>query len=284
MPLTNRVWLTHVPKKLDDSVGALVVFEAKGRRQFGALYKGSMFRGSFEVFEWQPDEHEGRAHLRLLQDDKSVKIRTESCEPDAGLDSCIMLHGDPLGAVRYQSKRIWGCAAGRPSPARSSSTSPATCGRCWPPTPSWRRSCPKRHENSGHVLEGRSRKTGRQDVSGVAALLDRLVAQFEGPYDFLRELVQNALDAGSDRAEVALDVHPGESADPDEVVFELRVADAGAGMDEAIIDGGLTRLFASTKADDRTMAGGFGIGFVSVFAWQPDAVVVQTGRAGEAWS
>lgn len=120
-------------------------------------------------------------------------------------------------------------------------------------------------------------------MSDVAALLDRLVAQFEGPYDFLRELVQNALDAGSDRAEVALDVHPGESADPDEVVFELRVADAGAGMDEAIVDGGLTRLFASTKADDRTMAGGFGIGFVSVFAWQPEAVVVQTGRAGEAW-
>jgi len=120
-------------------------------------------------------------------------------------------------------------------------------------------------------------------VSEVAALVDRLVAQFEGPYDFLRELVQNALDAGSDRAEVVLDVHPGEDADPDEVVFELRVADAGAGMDEAVIDGGLTRLFASTKADDRTMAGGFGIGFVSVFAWQPDAMVVQTGRAGQAW-
>ncbi len=117
----------------------------------------------------------------------------------------------------------------------------------------------------------------------VAALLDRLVAQFEGPYDFLRELVQNSLDAGSDRAEVALDVHPGEGEDPDAVVFELRVVDAGSGMDEAILDGGLTRLFASTKADDRTMAGGFGIGFVSVFAWRPDAVVVHTGRSGEAW-
>ena len=120
-------------------------------------------------------------------------------------------------------------------------------------------------------------------MSEVAALLDRLVAQFEGPYDFLRELVQNALDAGSDRAEVLLDVHPGEAADPDEVVFELQIADTGSGMDEAVLDGGLTRLFASTKADDRTMAGGFGIGFVSVFAWRPDAVVVQTGRAGEAW-
>lgn len=120
-------------------------------------------------------------------------------------------------------------------------------------------------------------------MSEVDALLDRLVAQFAEPYDFLRELVQNALDAGSDRAEVALAVHPGPAEDPDEVVFELRVADAGAGMDEAILDGGLTRLFASTKADDRTMAGGYGIGFVSVFAWRPDAVVVQTGRAGEAW-
>jgi hypothetical protein len=118
-------------------------------------------------------------------------------------------------------------------------------------------------------------------VSDVEALLDRLVAQFEGPYDFLRELVQNSLDAGSDRAEVALEVHEGD--DPEAVVFELRVADAGSGMDEAVIDGGLTRLFASTKADDRTMAGGFGIGFVSVFAWQPDVVVVQTGKAGEAW-
>lgn len=108
LPLTNRVWLTQVPKKANDTFGALVVFEAKGRRQFGALYNGSLLRGSFELFEWQPDAHEGRAHMRLLQDDKSVKIRTESCSPDHGLDACILLHGDPLGAVRYQSKRIWG--------------------------------------------------------------------------------------------------------------------------------------------------------------------------------
>ncbi|MCY1061292.1 hypothetical protein [Nannocystis sp. SCPEA4] len=113
LPLTNRVWLTHVPKKADDVVGALVVFEAKGRRQFGALYHGSLLRGTFELFEWQPDEHDGRARMRLLQDDKSVKIRTESCDPDHGLDACILLHGDPLGAVRYQSKRIWGLR-GRP--------------------------------------------------------------------------------------------------------------------------------------------------------------------------
>lgn len=112
LPLTNRVWLTQVPKKADDQVGALVVFAAKGHRQFGALYRGSMFRGSFELFEWQPDD-DGKARMRLLQDGKSVKIRTESCTPDHGLEACIVLHGDPLGEVRYQSKRIWGLR-GRP--------------------------------------------------------------------------------------------------------------------------------------------------------------------------
>ncbi len=120
-------------------------------------------------------------------------------------------------------------------------------------------------------------------MSEVDALLERLVAQFAGPYDFLRELVQNALDAGSDRAEVVLETHTEVGGEADEVVYELRVSDAGRGMDEAVIDGGLTRLFASTKADDRTMAGGYGVGFVSVFAWEPEAVVVHTGRVGEAW-
>jgi hypothetical protein len=113
------------------------------------------------------------------------------------------------------------------------------------------------------------------------AVLARLVQQFSSPYDFLRELVQNAMDGGSDLVEVRLITHPGD--DDGEVVFELVVIDAGEGMDEAIIDGELTRLFASSKRDDRTMAGGFGIGFVSVFAWEPSTVLLQTGRRDEAW-
>lgn len=135
----------------------------------------------------------------------------------------------------------------------------------------------------------------------VDALLERLVAQFESPYDFLRELVQNAMDAGSDRVEVTLESHPltgggagaeagaeagagsGAGARSDELIFELTVLDTGAGMDEAIIDQELTRLFSSGKSGDRTMAGGFGIGFVSVFAWEPEAVLVHTGRSGESW-
>lgn len=116
----------------------------------------------------------------------------------------------------------------------------------------------------------------------VSALLERLVAQFASPYDFLRELVQNAMDAGSDRVEVTLESHPVEGGSDDELVFELTVADTGRGMDETTVDNELTRLFSTGKAEDRTMAGGFGIGFVSVFAWEPEAVLLQTGRAGES--
>ena len=54
-------------------------------------------------------------------------------------------------------------------------------------------------------------------------------------------------------------------------------------MNEAIIDGQLTKLFSSTKEDDLTKIGKFGIGFVSVFALRPRGVLIQTGRGGEYW-
>ena len=63
----------------------------------------------------------------------------------------------------------------------------------------------------------------------------------------------------------------------------IRVDDYGSGMDRAIIDNKLTRLFASDKEDDLTKIGKFGIGFVSVFALKPDAVCLDTGRVGESW-
>lgn len=116
------------------------------------------------------------------------------------------------------------------------------------------------------------------DIDGV---VQRLVEQFASPYDFLREVVQNAMDAGSDMVDVRLYAHPGD--DDASSVFELEIADSGRGMDEAIIDTQLTRLFSSSKSGDRTMAGGFGIGFVSVFAWEPERLLVQTGRREEAW-
>jgi hypothetical protein len=108
--------------------------------------------------------------------------------------------------------------------------------------------------------------------------LDAVVHQFAHPLDFVRELVQNAIDAGSQRVVVRAVIGAGDPA-----MVRIAVEDAGEGMDEARIDGALTRLFATTKAGDLTRIGRYGIGFASVFAVSPDAVEVITGRGGEAW-
>lgn len=106
----NRLWITKIPKGAKDEFGLLAIAKVGSRKQYGKLYRGSLVRGSFELFEWIPEEG-GRAHMRLLQDDRSVKIRTEKCEPDAGYHLCVVVHGDPLGEVRYQSRKYWGLPA-----------------------------------------------------------------------------------------------------------------------------------------------------------------------------
>lgn len=111
-------------------------------------------------------------------------------------------------------------------------------------------------------------------------VLDNLVTQFSSPLDCFRELVQNSIDAGSPSVDVWTEYIPGEGH---EGTIALHVDDYGEGMDEKIIDDQFTRLFASTKEDDLTKIGKFGIGFVSVFALKPTAILVQTGRGGEYW-
>ncbi|MFK7929544.1 MAG: ATP-binding protein, partial [Myxococcota bacterium] len=112
--------------------------------------------------------------------------------------------------------------------------------------------------------------------------LSNLVNQFARPLDFLRELVQNSLDAGTPRVEVRIELHTEANA-AERPVVAIHVDDFGEGMDEAIIDDQLTRLFSSNKEDDLTKIGKFGIGFTSIFAIRPEAVLVHTGRHGEFW-
>ena len=122
------------------------------------------------------------------------------------------------------------------------------------------------------------------EVSEDLALqaLDNLVNQFARPLDCLRELVQNAIDAGTPRVEIWFRFQPSQSGG-DQGALEVHIDDFGEGMDERIIDGQLTRMFASNKEDDLTKIGKFGIGFTSIFAIQPDAVLLQTGRHNEFW-
>jgi len=112
-------------------------------------------------------------------------------------------------------------------------------------------------------------------MSDDGDVLDTLVKQFTDPLACLRELIQNAVDAGSDVVEVRA------FRDGDHGVLEVQ--DHGEGMDKAVIEQKLVRLFSSSKDGDLTKIGKFGIGFVSVFALDPAIVCVDTARAGERW-
>ncbi|MEQ1571424.1 MAG: ATP-binding protein, partial [Myxococcota bacterium] len=123
------------------------------------------------------------------------------------------------------------------------------------------------------MTDRQQRRRGRQaSIAGEAAdeVVKSLVAQFSDPYAFVRELIQNALDAAASRIELQM-TWDGEAV-------SLAVIDDGEGMDRATIEGYLLVKFRSTKDRDLTKIGKFGIGFVSVFAVQPRRVTVDTGR------
>jgi hypothetical protein len=123
--------------------------------------------------------------------------------------------------------------------------------------------------------------TPAMDASLVEEAVDNLVSQFSSSLDFYRELVQNSIDAGTSTVDVWLEWIPGTATAKSAIA--VHVDDGGDGMTEAIIDDQLTSLYSSSKEGDLTKIGKFGIGFVSVFAPKPAAVIVHTGRDGEYW-
>ena len=111
----------------------------------------------------------------------------------------------------------------------------------------------------------------------LESAVEDVIRQFADPLAFLRELIQNAIDAGSQDVEVIF------SYDEERGIGTVSVQDWGEGMTREIVESQLVRLFNSAKDDDYTKIGKFGIGFVSVFAVQPEVVCVDTGRDGEYW-
>lgn len=103
-------------------------------------------------------------------------------------------------------------------------------------------------------------------------VLQTLATQFRQRSAFVRELVQNALDAGATNIAIALNRGP--------KYLHILICDDGHGMDRSVIEDHLLVLFRSTKDGDNTQIGGFGVGFVSLFALEPAAVVVDTARYG----
>ena len=102
----------------------------------------------------------------------------------------------------------------------------------------------------------------------------QMVQQFADPYAFLRELVQNSIDAGATAVTVRLDAGDARGAD---YTVALSVRDDGCGMDQDMITRCLLVLFRSSKDNDPTKIGKFGVGFFSVFAMRPQVVIVETG-------
>ncbi|MFO0619697.1 MAG: ATP-binding protein [Polyangiaceae bacterium] len=101
-------------------------------------------------------------------------------------------------------------------------------------------------------------------------VLEEIVHQFADTYAFVRELVQNAIDAGATKIRLLVDERDG-------VVF-TSVEDDGSGMTLAIIEGPLLTAFSSGKEGDAGdgKIGKYGVGFLSVFALNPARVVVST--------
>jgi molecular chaperone HtpG len=102
-----------------------------------------------------------------------------------------------------------------------------------------------------------------------------VIGQFADPLAFYRELVQNSIDAGTQKVDVVIAYDAGDG------IARVAVRDAGEGMTRQIVEDYLLVMFRSTKEGDDTKIGKFGIGFKSVLAPSPRIVTVQTSRDGK---
>lgn len=116
----------------------------------------------------------------------------------------------------------------------------------------------------------RGEQTDRRPQAPRNEILEEIVHQFADTYAFVRELVQNAIDAGATKIRLLVD-------EKDGVVF-TSVEDDGTGMTLDVIEGPLLTAFASGKEGEtgKGKIGKYGVGFLSVFALAPARVVVST--------
>ena len=122
----------------------------------------------------------------------------------------------------------------------------------------------------------RSREEARAPkVAPQSGLVADMVRQFADAHAFVRELVQNGIDAGATSLDVTVD--RGEDG-----IAAVRVSDDGCGMTMSVVEDALLVLFRSTKDEDASKIGKYGVGFMSVFAIEPSEVTVDTWRDGGA--
>jgi hypothetical protein len=88
------------------------------------------------------------------------------------------------------------------------------------------------------------------------------------PWVFVRELLQNARDAGATRVTIAVE--------QDGELERVSCHDDGEGMTFAESREFLFTLYASSKSDATSQAGQFGVGFWSVLRFEPSAITIRS--------
>ncbi|MCP4148912.1 MAG: hypothetical protein GY757_14290, partial [bacterium] len=96
------------------------------------------------------------------------------------------------------------------------------------------------------------------------------------PWFFLRELAQNSRDAGAD----SITVKAHRSGNNEIISFE----DDGNGMSYTHAQKYLFRLYASSKTNDKSSAGMFGIGFWTIFKFNPHKIIIESSFKNEKWA
>src|SRR5262245_49937761 len=88
------------------------------------------------------------------------------------------------------------------------------------------------------------------------------------PWVFVRELLQNARDAGATHVEFVAEVRAGR--------WLLRCRDDGEGMTFQHARRYLFSLYASSKEQRRDQVGRFGVGFWSILRFEPERIVIRS--------
>ena len=98
------------------------------------------------------------------------------------------------------------------------------------------------------------------------------------PWIFVRELLQNARDAGASAVVIEVDERDG--------LTRIRCRDDGEGMSYEHARRYLFSLYASSKEARRNQVGRFGVGFWSILRFDPTRIVIRScprSDAGGAW-
>jgi len=99
----NRVWIDHMPRTERDTIQ---VFLTLGDDSMGVFQQSSVWKGSYELFQYEAHGSELRAVFPQTGERETMKAKATECSQN-GFDYCLELSGGSRGAKRYYSMEGW---------------------------------------------------------------------------------------------------------------------------------------------------------------------------------